>query len=30
LSEVTEDDALLSWFVGDELCADCIRDGFWA
>ncbi len=29
LSEVTEDDGLLSWFVGDELCADCIRAGFW-
>lgn len=30
LSEVTEGDALLSWFVGDELCADCIQEGFWA
>jgi hypothetical protein len=29
LSEVTEDDELLSWFVGDELCADCIRAGYW-
>jgi hypothetical protein len=30
LSEVTEDDALLSWFVGDELCADCIKEGYWS
>jgi hypothetical protein len=30
LSEVTEDDALLSWFIGDELCSDCIKDGYWA
>jgi hypothetical protein len=29
LSEVTEEDGLLAWFVGDELCADCIRDGYW-
>ncbi len=28
-SEVSEDDGLLSWFVGDVLCADCIREGFW-
>lgn len=30
LSEVQEGDGLLSWFVGDELCADCIKDGYWA
>ena len=30
LSEVQEDDGLLSWFVGDELCADCIRAGYWS
>jgi hypothetical protein len=30
LSEVTEDDALLSWFIGDELCADCIKAGYWS
>ena len=30
VTEVTEDDALLSWFVGDVLCADCIRAGYWA
>ncbi len=29
-TEVSEDDELLSWFVGDVLCADCIRAGFWA
>ncbi len=29
LSQVTEDDELLSWFVGNVLCADCIRDGYW-
>ncbi len=28
-TEVTEDDELLSWFPGDVLCADCIREGFW-
>jgi hypothetical protein len=28
LSEVTEDDGLLSWYPGDELCGDCIRDGY--
>ena len=28
-TEVTEDDELLSWFAGDVLCADCIREGFW-
>jgi hypothetical protein len=30
LSEVTEDDGLLSWFVEDTLCGDCIRAGYWA
>jgi hypothetical protein len=30
LSEVTEDDALLSWFIGDELCAECIKTSYWA
>jgi hypothetical protein len=29
LLEVTEEDGLLSWFVGDELCSDCIREGYW-
>jgi hypothetical protein len=29
LSAAEEDDNLLSWFVGDALCADCIRAGFW-
>ncbi len=29
LSEVTEEDGLLAWFVGDELCGDCIKDGYW-
>ena len=28
-TEVSEDDGLLSWFPGDVLCADCIREGFW-
>jgi hypothetical protein len=30
VSEVSEDDELLSWFVGDQICADCISAGFWA
>jgi hypothetical protein len=30
LSEVTEEDGLLSWYVGDEICRDCIKRGFWA
>jgi hypothetical protein len=30
LSEVIEDDGLLSWFAGDELCGDCVKAGFWA
>ena len=28
-AEVSEDDDLLSWFPGDVLCADCIKQGFW-
>ncbi len=30
VSEVREEDELLSWFVGDRLCADCVNGGFWA
>ncbi len=30
VSEVQEEDELLSWFVGDRLCSDCVRGGFWA
>jgi hypothetical protein len=30
LSEVAEDDDLLGWFVGDMLCADCVKAGYWA
>ena len=30
LSEVAEDDELLGWFVGDMICADCIRAGYWS
>ena len=29
LSEVTEEDGLLAWFVGDEPCGDCIKAGYW-
>ena len=29
LSEVTEDDNLLSWFEGDLICADCVRAGYY-
>ena len=29
-TEVSESDGLLAWFPGDVLCADCIREGFWA
>jgi hypothetical protein len=28
-TEVAEEDGLLSWFVGDALCSDCISQGFW-
>ena len=28
-TEVTEEDSLLSWFAGDVLCADCIKEGYW-
>jgi hypothetical protein len=27
LSEVVEEDELLGWFVGDLICANCIRAG---
>jgi hypothetical protein len=30
LSEVEESDCLLSWFVGDALCSDCIAAGYWS
>jgi hypothetical protein len=30
LSEVVEEDELLGWFVGDMLCADCIKAGYWS
>ncbi len=30
VSEVQEEHELLSWFVGDRLCADCVNGGFWA
>jgi len=30
VTEVQEEDELLSWFVGDRLCADCSSGGFWA
>jgi hypothetical protein len=30
LSEVTEDDGLLSWYPGDELCGTCISAGYWS
>ncbi len=29
LTEVQEEDELLSWFVGDLICADCISSGHW-
>jgi hypothetical protein len=29
VSEVQEEDELLSWFVGDRLCADCVCGGYW-
>ncbi len=28
-NEVSEDDGLLSWFPGDVLCSNCVREGFW-
>ncbi len=28
--EVEDADGLLSWFVGDRICADCVRAGHWA
>jgi SWIM zinc finger len=28
-TEVVDEDELLSFFVGDVLCADCIRNGYW-
>jgi hypothetical protein len=30
VTEVQEEYDLLAWFVGDRICADCIREGFWA
>ena len=30
LDEVTEDDDLLGWFVGDLLCERCCAQGYWA
>ncbi len=30
VTEVQEDDGLLSWFPGDVLCSDCVCGGFWA
>ena len=30
LTEVTEDDELLSWYPGEELCERCIRAGYWS
>ena len=29
LSEVEEYHQLLTWFVGDLICAECIRAGYW-
>ncbi len=29
ITEVFEDDALLSWYPGDRLCKSCIRAGAW-
>ncbi len=28
-TEATEDDRLLSWYPGDVLCGDCIKEGYW-
>jgi hypothetical protein len=30
VSEVQEEDELLSWFVGDRLCSGCVHGGYWA
>jgi hypothetical protein len=30
LTEVHEEDGLLSWFAGDRLCRGCIGEGAWA
>jgi hypothetical protein len=30
ITEVQEDDCLLSWFVGDRLCSDYANGGHWA
>jgi hypothetical protein len=30
VTKVHEDHGLLGWFVGDRLCADCVRFGYWA
>jgi hypothetical protein len=30
LTEVLEEDQLLSWYPGERLCSDCIRAGYWA
>jgi hypothetical protein len=30
VTEVHEEHQLLGWFVGDRLCADCVRSGYWA
>ena len=30
VTQVHEEHKLLGWFVGDRLCADCIRSGYWA
>jgi hypothetical protein len=29
VSEVTEDDELLSFYPADRICADCIRARYW-
>ena len=29
VTEVAEEDQLLSWFAGDVLCATCVSEGFW-
>ena len=30
LTEVLEEDQLLSWYPGERLCSDCIRAGYWS